>query len=285
MKVFFDKEKLKSVLRDFHELTRATISVWDADFNQLMFYPESMQELCSAVKSSDRGKQCCFESDMRACIKSAQRKRPYTFTCHAGLADTAVPIYYENEIIAYMMFGQIRDREEQLSDFDRVRTLCKKYGIEETEAKRYYDRLPVLNSRQIEAAADFLTMSTLYLHVSQMIKIEQNKLAADIDGYITRNIELPLSVEDLCRRFGISKNCLYDISHAFFNTTIKNYIINKKLDMAKHYLTTTRMPVSQVSIRSGFGDYNYFIRIFRQRTGITPLAYRKKFPLKIIAQS
>ena len=37
MKVFFDKEKLRGVLRDFHELTRATISVWDADFNQLMF--------------------------------------------------------------------------------------------------------------------------------------------------------------------------------------------------------------------------------------------------------
>ncbi len=280
MSCIFNKAKLKEVLRDFHTITRATISVWDADFNQLLYYPKPMAHLCAAIKSSPTGKEMCFKSDMTACIRAAAEKKPYTFTCHAGLVDTAVPVYYEGEIIAYMMFGQIRDTERYYSDVEKVIPLCKRYGIGETEVREYYEMLPLFDRRQIEAASNFLSMCTTYLHISQMIKVEKNHLASGIDNYITENIKSPLTVEELCKKFNISKNMLYDVSHRFFNTTIRDYIIRKRLDMAKHLLTTTQISVSEISETVGFSDYNYFIRAFGKRIGFSPLEYRKRFPLE-----
>ncbi len=282
MKVIFDKDKLGEILKDFNTITNATISVWDADFNQIMYYPKKMKCLCHAIKTNPNGKQKCFNSDIDAFMKSSLQEKPYTFTCHAGLVDTAIPVYYEDEVIAYIMFGQIRDKEESLSNVEDVIELCKKYNMNEETVRKYYAELPVLTREQIDASAKFLKMVTIHLHLSQTIKIEKNKLVSDIDSYITENITSPISIDDICDEFNITKNYLYEISHSFFNTTIKDYIIIKRLELAKHYLTTTRIPISEVSTKSGFSDYNYFIRIFKKRIGYTPLVFRKKFPLEVI---
>ncbi len=281
MTYIFDKEKLKSVLSDFYVLTKCTISIWDADFNQIMFYPPAMSDFCKAIKSNPMGKLKCLESDKTACINAAKLKKPYTFTCHAGLVDTAVPIYYDNEVIAYMMFGQIRDLEQVYSNLNNSKVVCQKYGISEKDVEAYYNKLAILDKSQMKASANFLQMFTSHLYLSQMIKIEKNVLAFDIDSYIDRNIEKDISVKELCNQFKISKNRLYQLSHKFFNTTINNYIITKKLEKAKHYLTTTDISINEVSGKAGFSDYNYFIRIFKNRIGYTPLSYRKEFPFNL----
>ncbi len=278
----FNKRKLTEILKDFHTITKATISIWDVDFNQLIFYPNPMTSLCSKIKSNPLGKKMCLQSDIEAFKKATINKSPYTFTCHAGLIDTVVPVYSVNEVIAYIIFGQVRDTEQVMSNVDNVKKLCKKYGINEKCVEEYYNELPMMDMRQIEAASNFLKMCTNYLHISQMIKIEKNELASGIDNYITENIKQELSVDELCNKFRISKNVLYQISHKFFNTTIKDYVTRKRLDLAKNLLTNTQLSVSEISLKCGFTDYNYFIRVFKSKIGHTPLAYRKKFPLELL---
>ncbi len=278
----FDKQKLTQCLKDFYSISKITMSVWDAAFNQITFYPNPMSLICSRIKSNPKGKTECLNSDISACIMASEIKRPHTFTCHAGLIDTVIPIYYNNILIAYIMFGQIRDREEKLSNLDNVKKLCKKYDIDEKTIEGYYQKLPILKQEQIDAIADLFTKCVPYFYTSQAIKIEQNELASNIEDYIEKNIELTHSIDDLCDTFKISKNTLYQLSHKFFKTTIKDYVISKRIEKAIHYLTTTQMPVSKISLKVGFNDYNYFIRTFKLRTGYTPLSYRKNFPLNIL---
>ncbi len=282
MEYKFNIEILKEVLKNFYSISKITMSIWDSNFNQLAFYPKPMALICEKVKSCSAGKRKCLDFDIAACNKAACTKGTYIFTCHIGLVDAAIPIYYEDELIAYIMFGQMRDAEGKLSNLDVVKKSCKKYGIEAELVEKCYNTLPVLNYEQIEAVANLFKMCVPYFYTSKAIEISKNELAGEIENYIANNITTPLTVSQLCERFMISVNTLYQISHKFFNTSIKNYIINKRIDFAKHYLTTTQLSVSEISSRAGFYNYNYFIRTFKSHVGYTPLAYRKNFPLNIL---
>ena len=259
----FDKEKLHEILKNFYTISKITMSGWDADFNQLTFYPNPMSPICEKIKSCPSGKRKFLDSDISACVKAATQKNTYTFTCHIGLVDTVVPIYYGDDIIAYIMFGQIRDEERKLSDINTVKCLCKKYGIDEKHVEEYYNQLPVFNREQIDALSNLFKACIPYFYSSHAITIEQNETANKISRYIAQNLTSPLTVEQLCKEIGISVNTLYQISHRFFNTSIKNYIIDCRIDQAKHYLTTTNWTISEISVKVGCNDYNYFIRTFK----------------------
>jgi AraC-like DNA-binding protein len=50
----------------------------------------------------------------------------------------------------------------------------------------------------------------------------------------------------------------------------------RKLDRALHQLLTSDLRISQVSFENGFEDTSHFIRVFKQKYGLTPLQYRQK---------
>ena len=252
----FNKEKLRKVLKDFYTLTGLTCSVFDANFNQIVFYPKPMANLCAAIKSTAKGRRCCQKSDMQACIKAAEKRAPYTFTCHAGLVDTATPVICEGEIVGYMMFGQTVDAEGVYVNLENVIERCHEYGFSENAVRALYEELPVLNHDKIEAAASILQMCASYLHLRQMIKVEKNELASEMDAYLEANLEKKILLEDLCNRFLISKNQLYTLFHNYFNTTVTEHILLKRIARAKSLLATTDLPVSQISEKTGFADYN-----------------------------
>ncbi|RAV16710.1 hypothetical protein DQG23_28145 [Paenibacillus contaminans] len=62
------------------------------------------------------------------------------------------------------------------------------------------------------------------------------------------------------KRFGLSP-------HAFF--------IERKMHLAKQWLSTTDMPVSEIAERLHVGTIHYFSRLFKTQTGQTPTAYRQ----------
>lgn len=280
--LIFNKKKLHKIIKDFYELTGATISIFDTEFNRLLVYPPMEQPFCQMIKSGKCSRQGCFGSDKSACMKASSMNEPYMFTCHAGLLDVSIPVRYEKEILAYIMFGQIRDCEQKYVKLDNVVRCCGNYDISPEVVKELYENIPVLSHKQVTAAANFLAMSTVYLHVSQAIKIEKNELVSGIDSYITKNISSHYSISELCDEFKITQSRLYELSHKYFQMPIGNYITKKKMDKAKQLLATTQMPISLVSEAVGFTDYNYFIRKFKQETGYTPLHYRKNFPHNVI---
>lgn len=278
----FDIEKLNELLKDFYTLSKVTMSVWDSNFNQLTFYPKPMALICSKIKLNPEGKKMCLESDIAACRIAVSTKKPFTFTCHAGLIDTVVPIYNNDELIAYIMFGQIKDQEAVMSNIKNVKQLCKKYNIVEKEIEDDYKNIPSLKLSQINALSNLFKMCVPYFYTSKAIKAEENELASNIEQYILKNLNSKLSIEELCNRFRITVSTLYQISHKHFKTSIKDYIIIKRIEKAKHYLTTSQLSIYQICDKIGFNDYNFFIRTFKKRVGCTPLSYRKKFPLDIL---
>lgn len=56
------------------------------------------------------------------------------------------------------------------------------------------------------------------------------------------------------------------------------YVQNLRLQRAAQLLETTDEPITQVAARCGYGSPSYFTKSFREKTGLSPSAYRKRLP-------
>lgn len=58
-----------------------------------------------------------------------------------------------------------------------------------------------------------------------------------------------------------------------------HFVHSIKIEQAKKLLATSVKPVSQISYELGVDNANYFSRLFKSKTGLTPIQYRQQFGL------
>ena len=280
MYINFKIEKLDKLLFDFYRLTGLTISVWDDKMNQLSYQPKEMCGFCKKIKSCKKGKERCYVSDKALFLKCAETGKPETHRCHAGLIDTAVPIKFNDTILGFLIFGQAVDGKETRVE-EGLKKLSAELGIDFNELDDLYRELEPYDAEKIKAAGNILKTSAGYLWLSDYIEIGYNTAASRINDYVKSNLTERLSLTKICKKTGISKNRLYEISREQFGMTVGKYITSLRLSEAKHLLTSTDLSVREISERVGIIDYNYFIRLFKKAVGVTPLKYRNGFPFNL----
>ena len=99
------------------------------------------------------------------------------------------------------------------------------------------------------------------------------KTIETINGKIKENI----SVSDLAASLGYNVNYFSRLFKSHIGVSPQKYIIDKRLELAKHLLLTTNMSVGEIAAESGYNDAMYFSRLFSKETGISPAFFKKKF--------
>lgn len=96
-----------------------------------------------------------------------------------------------------------------------------------------------------------------------------------IDRLISANIEDPdFNVDAIAREMHMSRTVLYSKFKSITGTTIAAYINDFRLRRAQTLLRETSLSISEISEQLGFSSQRYFSTFFKERTGITPSAYR-----------
>ncbi|MGN0690853.1 MAG: helix-turn-helix domain-containing protein [Oscillospiraceae bacterium] len=101
---------------------------------------------------------------------------------------------------------------------------------------------------------------------------EQGGLIRQVIGYINRHVADSPSLEELSTRFFVSK---YYLSHKFreyTKTTVHQYILMKKVNLAKELLEKG-FPPKEVCESCGFSSYSNFYKVFKAQTGVSPKAH------------
>lgn len=274
MKITFNGQKLEKLMVAFYNCTGVSISIFNSDY-VCVANAGSPQQFCNLVRKNPLLLSNCTLSDEQHFLEAKEQKRTISYTCHAGIVETVTPIFYENVIIAYIIIGRFRDAEKTLSSKKMVRQAFKKHGMNPSEYLELYKLLPILSQKQLDSAIFILKSCIRYIWSEHLIELNKNMLPAKIENYIIENIASELTVEKICKLFYISKETLYSVFRDEFNDTVKNFINNKRLQLAETLLKDTETSVSSIAEKIGFPDYNYFIRLFKSKMGITPLQYRK----------
>lgn len=104
----------------------------------------------------------------------------------------------------------------------------------------------------------------------------ENEMMDEIYTYIQANIHRPLSVEDICNQFAISRSALQLLFNKYFDMPPKQYINEQKLERAKHLILEGKYPITDVALKLGFSSIHYFSRKFKQHFGFAPSEYAQK---------
>ena len=86
-----------------------------------------------------------------------------------------------------------------------------------------------------------------------------------------------LAVSDLARAAGLSVSQLQREFLRLLAMTPSAYITKVRVLMARRALERSDRAVGGIALDLGFYDQSHFTRVFRQQTGLTPLAYRQRF--------
>lgn len=101
-------------------------------------------------------------------------------------------------------------------------------------------------------------------------------LAYQIRLYLNEHFHNPeLSLLLLTKHFSVSESYACIVFKKAFDQTINQYIINLRITKAKEYLLYSNKKIKEISELVGYPDCNYFIRLFKKNTGVTPADYRQ----------
>ncbi len=94
--------------------------------------------------------------------------------------------------------------------------------------------------------------------------------------YINDNLgNKALSSEILSANSGISHPHMCRLFKTAYHMTPREYIIHTRLEYAKYLLCSEKnMTVQTISDKCGFNSSGYFIKVFKSKTGITPIEFR-----------
>lgn len=84
------------------------------------------------------------------------------------------------------------------------------------------------------------------------------------------------SVQKMADAANYSRTRFSVLYMSLFGITPQDEIVNASMEMVKHMLSATDMPVNEIAIRCGYESASYLNRLFKKREGITPGLYRKQ---------
>lgn len=142
--------------------------------------------------------------------------------------------------------------------------------------EKYFDRETAIYCAKVfqveidrDCQSPFIIFSGQKQHGDETVQQAQH--------YIEKNPGDKMSVEALAARFAVSRrNFDRRFIKATGNTPVE-YMQRVKVEAAKKLFETGTQSVNEIMYQSGYSDAKAFREVFRKITGLSPLAYKKKY--------
>jgi len=92
--------------------------------------------------------------------------------------------------------------------------------------------------------------------------------------FIAMHYAQPITLGQVCRLCGMAQTTFSVKFKAHIGKTFVEYRNDVRLEMAERLLRNSDTKMTQIALDVGFDDVSHFNRLFKQRTGMSPSAYR-----------
>ncbi len=97
----------------------------------------------------------------------------------------------------------------------------------------------------------------------------------DILSFIERNYQRKFTLEEIAEHIHLCRSECCRIFKKYMNTSLFHFLLDYRIEKSLKLLGNTRYSVKEISENVGFNDSNYFSKVFHQKKGMSPTAYRK----------
>jgi len=148
----------------------------------------------------------------------------------------------------------------------------------------YFDRVYEAGDERSPGYLNFSSSQAyqLLLELAADIKIagmppEFNRIL----GYLEENLIGNPTAETICERFGISRSTLFRMFRKYFDCSPADYLIRKRLQIARDLLAQSHYSIKEISTRLGYANQFFFSNQFKARYQLSPRAFRESLLQKM----
>jgi AraC-like DNA-binding protein len=99
-------------------------------------------------------------------------------------------------------------------------------------------------------------------------------LVEAVTAVVRSKPNLPFRVSEIARAAGLTPNHFSALFRKHNGQSFSTFLVWMRIALAQELLRDLKLSVQEISDRAGFDDPNYFARRFKQKTGVTPRAWR-----------
>ncbi|MBO5913141.1 MAG: helix-turn-helix transcriptional regulator [Clostridia bacterium] len=151
-----------------------------------------------------------------------------------------------------------------------TREPIKIYGADQI-IKNYLESFMILTKRAVESGQT----DSSYSKVLQNNVAKTNQLVNNIIEILEANVYENTTIELICQSTNYGKSQLCETFKKVTGKTIMQYYTELKINQAKILMRELQLNNSQISDRLGFSSPQYFARVFKQITSMTPGGYKR----------
>ncbi|WP_438346935.1 response regulator transcription factor [Paenibacillus sp. FA6] len=134
--------------------------------------------------------------------------------------------------------------------------------------------------KKIDLAFDLDELESVYIQFLDDLKAvvqqtdPQTMILHQIYEYVNQNYANDISLSELADKFHLNYSYLSSYFKQRTGENLTTFINRVRTDKAKELLQNYELSISQISQLTGFSDHNYFSKVFKKMTGMTPVEYR-----------
>lgn len=95
-----------------------------------------------------------------------------------------------------------------------------------------------------------------------------------VTNYINDCLDQEIKLSDLAQLLGLSQFYFSRRFKQSMGVAPHQYVLQQRLERAKHLLKETELPVMEIAMLCGFSSHSHLGKLIRQHTGLSPKAYR-----------
>jgi AraC-like DNA-binding protein len=158
--------------------------------------------------------------------------------------------------VEYLLFGIVKEIQGKSPGYEFM-------------AKQKLAELLLLSLRRKQENTDNTFKKGATAQTAKHIKVHE------VAEYITKNYSQTESLEDLAKRFFVSRCYLSRIFKEVTGFTVNEYINIHRIQKGQDLLVNSDYNITEISDLLGYESITYFEKVFKKYTETTPLKYRK----------
>ena len=257
------------------EITSNTYSSMDFKFNREYFIIKYMLSGRGLVLEGKNRYPVCpgaivmmkFPSDKYEFIKDPECPEPWKgmyFEFHAGALEPMLDDMNDKYGIIYSQNRSV-DIGKKMFEFNRI---WDSSPIDRLGRCRFH-------LSPIEAnSLIFLLLSSIDHFKGRTMSLN-NKLINSVCSYISTHLDTELKINDLAKRFNISRGHLTRLFKQHLKTSPNKYIRITRISRACDMIMNTNLTNSEIAAHIGIDSPVQYYRLFKQVAGLTPGEFKK----------
>ena len=276
--------RIKAVLTSLAKAGDINLCVLDV-LGDPIIYPTNDCALCKYARESAQGRAQCIKYASHSVLEAMRERRTYFYVCPFGLVDFVTPIFYDDEFLGAVCGGQVRSTEAAArADFVYPFFGRDEYGIDEKKMRKLFEQMPDRSAESFFESAKLVELFASNLDdLTTVVAMSRRKEAEGIAERerlrpaflcIEKNFTKAMSLREMARLCHMSENYFSRMFGRVTGTTFPRYIADLRIARAKELLLAGGK-VRAVAYDVGYDDPAYFVRRFKQHTGMTPAEWQK----------